>query len=102
MAPQANLTIANNSALETLRIGCDDLGMSYVLIENCANLKSIEVYLKSPRSDAAEPKWLICKDLPKLESFVAAGSLLSLEIDAAPKPEDGESGTSARDWGCSH
>jgi NAD-dependent DNA ligase/predicted DNA-binding WGR domain protein len=83
MAPQANLTIANNSALETLRIGCDDLGMSYVLIENCANLKSIEVYLKSPRSDAAEPKWLICKDLPKLESFVAAGSLLSIEIEAA-------------------
>jgi hypothetical protein len=84
MAPQANLTIANNSSLETLRIGCDDLGMSYVLIENCANLKSIEVYLKSPRSDSAEPKWLICKDLPKLESFVAAGSLLSLQIDAAP------------------
>ncbi len=84
LAPQANLTISNNSAIETLRIGCDDLGMSYVLIENCANLKSIEVYLKSPRSDSAEPKWLICKDLPKLESFVAAGSLLSLQIEAAP------------------
>jgi NAD-dependent DNA ligase len=55
-----------------------------VLIENCANLKSIEIYLKSPRSDSAEPKWLICKDLPKLESFVAAGSLLSLQIEAAP------------------
>jgi DNA ligase (NAD+) len=84
LAPQANLTISNNSALETLRIGCDDLGMSYVLIENCPNLKSIEVYLKSPRSDSAEPKWLICKDLPKLESFVAAGFLLSLQIEAAP------------------
>lgn len=84
LAPQANLTIANNSAIETLRIGCDDLGMTYVLIENCANLKSIEVYLKSPRSNVGEPKWLICKDLPKLESFVAAGSLLSLQIEAAP------------------
>lgn len=84
LAPQANLAIADNSAIETLRIGCDDVGMSYVLIENCANLKSIEVYLKSPRSDSTEPKWLICKDLPKLESFVAAGSLLSLQIEAAP------------------
>jgi DNA ligase (NAD+) len=84
IAPQANLTISNNSALETLRIGCDDVGMSYVLIENCANLKSIEVYLKSPLSNSAEPKWVICKDLPKLESFVAAGSLLSLQIEVAP------------------
>ena len=84
MAPKANLTIANNSALETLRICCDDVGMTYVLIENCSNLKSIEVYLKSPGSDVGEPKWLICKDLPKLESFVAAGSLLSLQIEAAP------------------
>ncbi len=35
-------------------------------------------------ANEAEPKWLICKDLPKLDSFVAAGSLLSLEIEAAP------------------
>jgi NAD-dependent DNA ligase/predicted DNA-binding WGR domain protein len=83
LAPQANLAIANNT-IESLRIGCDEVGMSYVLIENCMNLKSIEVYLKSPQSDSAEPKWLICKNLPKLESFVAAGSLLSLQIEATP------------------
>jgi DNA ligase (NAD+) len=84
LAPQANLAISSNATLETLRIPSDDLGMSYVLVENCPNLRKIEVYRCSPTSRSSEPKWLICKDLPKLETFIAAGPLLSLEIDNVP------------------
>ena len=84
LAPQANLAISNNATLETLRIPSDDLGMSYVLIEDCPNLRTIEVYRYSPTSRSSEPKWLICKNLPKLELFVCAGPLLSLEIENAP------------------
>jgi DNA ligase (NAD+) len=84
LAPQANLAISNNATLESLRIPSDDLGMSYVLVENCINLKTIEVYRYSPTSRSGEPKWLIFKDLPKLESIVAAGPLLSLQIENVP------------------
>ena len=84
LAPQANLAISNNDTLETLRIPSDDLGMTYVLVENCVNLKTIEVYRYSPTSMSSEPKWLIFKDLPKLESIIAAGPLLSLQIENVP------------------
>lgn len=84
LAPQANLAISNSETLEVLRIPSDDLGMTYVLVENCVNLKTIEVYGYSPTSKPSEPKWLICKNLPKLESFVAASPLVSLQIENVP------------------
>lgn len=68
--PQPNISVSGNSSVEVLHLPDD--AYDYVVVQNLPNLKPL--YIHRGPCKGANPTWLICKDLPRLERIVAKGA----------------------------
>jgi hypothetical protein len=81
--PTTNLRIADDTTVEILYFPNDNC--DFAVIENLPNLKELHISTKDVTStkDDIWLTWLICRNLPKLETVIISGGLMWLEIDSA-------------------
>jgi predicted DNA-binding WGR domain protein len=80
-----DIVVSDDRDVEKIYIPNNKFYAKYILIENLPNLRQIVVCQdkESTGSCMKEIKWLVCKNLPKLESVKADGGLVWLEIVGA-------------------
>ena len=94
--PLANICLSDNADVETIILPANNIGWDYCVIRDMPNLRELHVkripaqvlehggkkYRMGIEDD--ELKWLVLKDLPKLEKVTVEGSIVWLQVENLP------------------